>query len=440
MRWLYNILFLVFFVVASPYYFLRMWRRGNWRKGFSQRLGFFDKDIQQALTNRHVIWVHAVSVGEMNVCIALVNALHARMPNAKIMVSTTTTTGMAELQKRLPAQFGKIYYPLDRQKYVSMAFDAIHPTAIILIEGEVWPNFIWRAQASRLPLFLANARLSDRSYPRYRRFGFLFRGLFGGFTGVGAQSAEDAARLCKVGCRPEAVHVLGNLKFDTANLAARPGLDAPGLLAQLGVAADAPVLVGGSTHAGEEEILAQQFLRLRRRFPGLFLVLVPRHFERAREVARVLRAQGLKLFIRSEIKPEVRLAAGAIDCLLVDSTGELMSFYQCATVAFVGKSLAAHGGQNPIEPAALGKPTVFGPNMANFRDVVRILLAQGAAIQARDAADLERTFEELFSDPQRREQLGAAARRTVEENQGAVARTVEMIVGPLAEWGVYVAP
>ena len=234
--------------------------------------------------------------------------------------------------------------------------------------------------------------------------------------------------------------MLGNLKFDTANLNTRPALDVPGLLTRLGVAADAPILVGGSTHPGEEEILAGQFLRLRARFPKLFLVLVPRHFERTNAVRGQLEKLGLRVMCRTDIETETRLEPGSIDCLLVNTTGELMNFYQCASVAFVGKSLAAEGGQNPIEPAALGKATVFGPNMGNFRDVVRIFLARQAAVQVRDAAELEQTFEALLADPARRERLGATARQIVRENQGAVARTVEMMVGPLSARGLYVAP
>jgi len=404
-----------------------------------QRFGEYDRNLQQSLTNRHVIWIHAVSVGEMNVCVAFVNALQARFPNAKLLVSTTTTTGMAELQKRLPVHVGKIYYPIDRHKFVSFAFGALHPTAIVLVEGEIWPNFIWRAQAGHLPLFLINGRLSDRSYSRYKRAGFLFRGLFRAFTGIGVQTEEFAAKFVAVGCRPEAVRVLGNLKFDTADLSTRPELDVPALLAQLGVPADALVLLGGSTHPGEEEILADQFLRLRRRFPKLFLVLVPRHFERAGAVAGLLAKKGLAFVCRTDLG-DTRREPGSVDCLLVNTTGELMNFYQCATVAFVGKSLTAEGGQNPIEPAALGKATVFGPNMGNFRDVVRIFLARQAAVQVRDAAELERTFEALLADPARRERLGAAAQQIVRENQGAVARTVEMMVEPLAARGLYVAP
>jgi 3-deoxy-D-manno-octulosonic-acid transferase len=440
MRLFYNILFLIFFVLSSPYYFFRMQRRGNWRKGFGQRFGQYDNKIKQAITNRHVLWMHAVSVGEMNVCVELIRALEPRLPNLKIMVSTTTTTGMGELQKKLPVHIGKIYYPVDRRKYVARAMGTIHPDAIVLIEAEIWPNFIWRARALGTPLFLVNARLSDRSYPRYKRFGFLFQQLFRSFTGVGAQTEEYAAKLREVGCRPEAVHVLGNLKFDTARLDTLKSPDVPGLLAQLGVARDALLLVAGSTHDGEEEILAEQFLRLRARLPGLFLVLVPRHFERARDLGRALGKRGLKLFYRTEITPETRLASGSVDCLLVNTTGELMSFYKHASVVFVGKSLTAKGGQNPIEPAALGKATVFGPNMQNFADVARIFVSQGGAIQVRDAEELERTLAELLADQARREELGNTAQRIVRENQGAVARTVEMIVQQFAKGDLYIVP
>ena len=440
MRLFYDILFSIFFVLSSPYYFLRMYRRGNWRKNFTQRFGEYDGGIKQSLTNRQVIWFHAVSVGEMNVCMALIRALEPRLPNVKIVVSTTTTTGMGELQKRLPRHIGKIYYPIDRRKFVARALGAIHPDAILLVESEIWPNFIWRARSLSIPLFLVNARLSDRSYPRYRRFGFLFRKLFESFAAVGAQNEADAAKLCKLGCRPEAVHVVGNLKFDAANFDGRRSLDVPGLLAQLGAPADAILLVAGSTHAGEEAILAEQFLRLRTHFPKLFLILVPRHFERSGEVASELAKRGIKHAYRSEITTDTRCDAGSVECLLVNTTGELMNFYQHATVVFVGKSLTAKGGQNPIEPAALGKPVVFGPHMQNFADVVRIFLAQDGAVQVRNADELEKTLGELLANPARCAELGRNAQKIVRENQGAVGRTVDLIVQQLEGGGFYVAP
>ncbi len=211
MRTLYNILFIIFFALSSPYYFRRMRRRGNWLPGFLERFARYDPNFKQAITNRQIIWIHAVSVGEVNLCTQLIRALELRLPNIKFVVSATTTTGMAELKRHLPTHISKIYYPIDRRSCVVRALGTIKPEAIILVEAEIWPNFIWRAQALGIPVFLANARLSDRSFRGYQRFGFLFRPLFASFAGVGAQNEADAARLREAGCRPEVIHVVGNL-------------------------------------------------------------------------------------------------------------------------------------------------------------------------------------------------------------------------------------
>lgn len=440
MRLIYNILFLAFFFVSAPYYFYRMWRRGNWRDGFPERFGRYTTKLKQALTNRHVLWIHAVSVGEVNVCTQLIRALEPRLPNLKIVVSTTTTTGMGELMKKLPPRISKIYYPIDRRLYVVRALSTIDPEAVVLIEAEIWPNFLWRALERGTPVFLVNARLSERSYRGYKRFGFLFRGLFASFAGVGVQNEADAARLKELGCRPEATHVVGSLKFDAARLDEQRRLDVPALLTQIGVELDRPILVAGSTHPGEEAILVDQFLRLRQKFPSLFLVLVPRHFERCREVARELESRKIRFVYRNEIMAHTRFEKGEIDCLLVNTTGELMHFYECASVIFVGKSLAAEGGQNPIEPGALGKAMVFGPNMQNFAQVAQSFLAGDGAVQVRDALELERVLGDLLANAARREQLGANARKVVHENLGAIERTVDMIVKHLEGGELYVAP
>ena len=439
-RFIYNIIFTFFFALTAPYYFIRMRRRGNWRAGFGQRFGRYDVKFKQAITNRRVLWMHAVSVGEVNICTQLIRALEPRVPNVKIVVSTTTTTGMGLLQSKLPLHIGKIYYPIDHRKCVARAYAIVQPEAIVLVEAEVWPNFIWRARKTRTPLFLVNARLSDRSYRGYKRFAFLFRPLFSAFTGVGAQNEADADRLHEIGCRAEAVHVIGNLKFDAAQPDDRRTLDVPAMFRQLGVPLNSPVIVAGSTHAGEEALLAGIFLRLQKKIPGLFLVLVPRHFERAREVQNDLRARGVKFISRSEITADTRLKLDEVDCLLVDSTGELKFFYEQATVVFVGKSLTAEGGQNPIEPAALGKAMVFGPNMQNFADVVRIFLQEKGAVQVRNAAELERELADLLEGAARRDQLGNNALKVVRANEGAIDRTVEMILEHLRSEGHYVMP
>ncbi len=440
MRTIYNILFLIFFVVSSPYYFWRLRRRGNWTEGFGQRFAIYDAAIKQALTNRHIIWLHAVSVGEIGLCTQLIRALEPRVPNAKIVVSCTTTTGMAEYRK-LPSRITKIYYPVDRRKYVRMALATINPRAVVLLEAEIWPNFLWRTADLKIPVFLTNARLSERSYPRYQKFGWLFRRLFGSLAGVGCQNKEDAQRLIDVGCAPGKVHVVGNLKFDAgARLTEHRSLDVRGLLRQIGIADHAPVLVAGSTHDGEEMMLVDLAARLRQKFPDLFLVLVPRHFERSPDIAQKLRARGVKFICRNEIIQSLKLAANEVDCLLVNTTGELKFFYEPATVVFIGKSLTAVGGQNPIEPAALGKPVVFGPNMQNFKDIVRIFLAQDAAVQVQNIEELERTMADLLANAARRSELGKHALEVVSENLGAVERTVEMMLPYLAQRGIMVVP
>jgi 3-deoxy-D-manno-octulosonic-acid transferase len=437
---LYNLAFNLFFFLSSPYYFARLLRRGNWRENFYQRFGRYNSKIKQALSNRHVLWIHAVSVGEVNVATQLVRALEPRLPNLKIVVSTTTTTGMGELNKKFPSHIQKIYYPIDRRDYVLRAILTIHPQVIVLVEAEIWPNFILRARELRIPLFLVNARLSEKSYRGYKRFGLLFRPIFAAFSGVGCQNEADAERLRTLGCRPETIHVVGSLKFDAAKLDERRLVDVPALLRQLGVPDGARLLVGGSTHAGEEAILGEIFLRLKQRFPDLFLVVVPRHFERGKQAGKDLADRGVKFAYRSEISVSSRYAPNSVECLVVNTTGELKYFYEHAAAIFVGKSLAAEGGQNPIEPGALGKAMVFGPNMQNFVEIARSFVENRGALQVNNAAELEEALGRILADPALAAELGQNAVRVVRENSGAIERTVDMMVKYLDRGPIYVAP
>ena len=439
MRLIYNCLFTVLFWLSAPFYLFKMWRRGNWKAGFGERFGSYDAKVKQALTNRHTLWLHAVSVGEVNICTHLIQALEPRLPNVKLVVSTTTSTGMGELKKRLPSHIQKIYYPIDRRPWVMKALVTIHPEAVILVEAEIWPNFLWRALDQGVPVFLINARLSDRSYRGYRRWSFLFRPLFAQLSGVGCQTEADAERLISLGCQRERVQVLGSLKFDSARLDERRVLDVPSLLGQIGVDPSAPVLVCGSTHAGEEAVLGRIFQRLRPRFPSLLMVMVPRHSERSKEAGHELEALGIKVVYRTEITQKTLHPAGSVDCLLVNTTGELKYFYERATVIFVGKSLAAHGGQNPIEPGAMGKAMVFGPNMENFAAIAEAFVREGGALQVANAAGLEDCLGELLDAPARREALGKKALEVVEKNQGAMQRTVEMVLAQINKKGTHIA-
>jgi 3-deoxy-D-manno-octulosonic-acid transferase len=335
---------------------------------------------------------------------------------------------MAELQKKLPSHISKIYYPIDARRYVRRALRLVNPEAIVLVEAEIWPNFLWRAADLGIPVFLVNARLSQRSFRGYRSAGFLFRRIFRSFTGIGCQNADDAKRLEKLGCRAEALHIVGNLKFDAAKLDERRVLDVPRMFAQLGIAPDAPVLVAGSTHPGEEKILGEVFRRLRERFANLFLVVVPRHFERGKDAGRELASAGVKFVFRNEVMPGTQFSSGEVEALLVNSTGELRYFYEHASVVFVGKSLSTEGGQNPIEPGALAKPIVFGPNMQNFEAIAKLLVERGGALQVNGPSELEPAFASILSDGERASRMGANAQAVVKENLGAIDRTVDMIL------------
>ena len=433
MRFGYNILFVLFFWLSAPYYFWKMWRRGGWRAGFWQRFGRYTPEFKTVLSAKPVLWLHAVSVGEVGVCCQLLSALQPRVPDCQILVSTTTSTGMAELQRLLPPGALRMYYPADFFGGVRRAFRAVQPRAIVLVEAELWPNFLCEATTAQCPLFLVNARFSKTSYRNYRFFGFFLRPIFAQFRGVGCQHAGDVPRVAGLGFRPEAVRLTGNLKFDAARPGPRSGLDVPALLRRVGVGEKALVLVAGSTHAGEEAILARVLTNLRRRFPSLFLILVPRHVERAKEVVRELETHGTKFIRRTDVPDHDNATApgGPFECLLVNSTGELKFFYERADVVFVGKSITAKGGQNPIEPAALGKAVVFGPHMQNFATAAQAFLAGDAAVQVQDAAGLETALAALLSDERRRRELGQHARQVVQENLGATDRTVQLILDGL---------
>ncbi len=432
MPFLYNLLFNIAFLLSAPWYFLKMYRRGGWKDGFGERFGLYGPRLKQSLTNRQTVWFHAVSVGEVNLCTQLIQAIEPRLPLHTIVVSTTTSTGMALLQDRLPSTIVKLYYPIDRRKHVIRAIGIISPSAVVLIEAEIWPNFLWTLQRRGIPHFLVNARLSERSYRGYKRFGFLFRSLFAGFTGVGAQTSADALRLGKLGCRSEAIQVVGSLKFDSAQLEAKQLVDIPKLLEQVGVAPDSLVLVAGSTHDGEEKILAELTLRLKKQFPSLFLVVVPRHQERGATVGDALHTAGFRFIFRKNILPRTQIKSGSLDGLIVNTTGELTAFYRRADVVFVGKSLTAEGGQNPIEPAALGKAVIFGPNMQNFPEIAPAFVQAGGAVQITDAPELETVLAQLLANPERRRSLGLQALKVVRENEGSIGRTVDMIVHSIA--------
>ena len=425
-RFIYNLFWPIGLLFFLPGYFAKMIRRGGYREKFGQRVGIYGSKVRNRLSNQRSTWLHAVSVGEVNIALKLANALRALEPDLRCVLTTTTTTGFALARKTAPPWIEVMYTPLDYWPIMRRAFLVIRPARIVLVEAEVWPNLAAAANVRRISLGLVNARLSPRSERRYARFRFFVAPTFRLLDLVCVPERRDVERWTALGVQRNRIHVTGSIKFD-------PDVQAQGKTLAASVSdafrSDSLVLFGGSTHRGEEEILARVFLRLREQFPSLRLFIAPRHVERLQEIRAQLGALPLRVTFASEA-----LACGAADadCMLLDTTGELQRWYGIATVVFIGKSLTAHGGQNPVEPILTGKPVVFGPHMENFATLAKTLVSNNAAMQVNDIDSLERTVGELLRDSESRQRLVKNAHAALNEHKGGTARTAKLVheLGP----------
>ncbi|HZP36866.1 MAG TPA: 3-deoxy-D-manno-octulosonic acid transferase [Methylomirabilota bacterium] len=412
---LYSTLLAIGLAAYLPAFLLRR-RRAGYGHALAQRFGH----IGEGLPSEPRAWIHAVSVGESATAAPLVEAIHRRWPELGLVVSTITPTGARIVADRLGGIATHRYFPIDLPRAVGRALDAVRPRFFIAIETELWPNFL-RALARRgVPALIANGRISDRSFRRYRRVRRLMRRVLADVTVFAMQSEEDARRIIALGAPPDRVVVTGNLKSDAA-----PAADPPEAVwrERLGLAPTDRLFVAGSTHRGEEEPVLDAFLGARARCPGLALLLAPRHPERADEVEALVRARGLTAARRSRLPREH--APGAV--ILLDTVGELASLYGLAEVVFVGGSLVPVGGHNLLEPAMRGKPVLYGPHTGNFRDGAARLERTGGGLVVKDGLELERELRRLLEDRELAGRVGDAAREAFAGGQGAVAATLEVI-------------
>lgn len=455
MKWVvYNLLFAVVYPFLLPGFLVRMLRRGGYAARFADRFALYPNglfpstlqtserpNVQTSKCPNSPVWIHAVSVGEVQVAGQLMREWRAVEPAVRFCFSTTSSTGWKMAEREVGPDDTLIYNPLDFPNFVKSALKTVRPRAIVLTESEIWPNFIRQAKKCGIPLFLINARVSDRSAPRYRLARIFFQGVFSCFSRIFAQSDLDKARLVAAGAPADAVAVTGSFKFDVAHRNPAKEAELRAWLAAHGVADDARILLGGSTWPGEDEVLLGIYKRLLGAHP-LVLVLAPRHFEKADAVEANVRACGFSCVRRSTSlnpetpkRPDIQTANPRPPVFLSDTTGELMGLYGLADVVFVGKSLCAHGSQNMIEPCLCGKPTFVGPYTENFRPVMSDLLAADAIRQVSDAAELEKGIREIIERGNGRTgesaaagvSLGARAKAAVERRRGVVARCVAEI-------------
>jgi len=426
-RFIYNLFWPIGLLFFLPGYFVKMIRRGGYREKFGQRMGIYDGELRVRLSKRESTWLHAVSVGEVNIALKLAHALRALEPDLRCVLTTTTTTGFALANKNGPAWIEVIYTPLDYWPIMRRAFSVIRPTRILLVEAEVWPNLVALAHECRIPTILVNARLSPRSESRFRRFRFFVAPTFRLLDLVCAQEPDDVDRWVAIGVARNRIRAVGSIKYDPdgreQDLEAQEGAQQADFKH---AARESPVLFGGSTHRGEEEILASIFLRLRQQFPSLRLFIAPRHVERLREIRAQFGTLPMRVTLASEVVRQLPGESDA-DCIVLDTTGDLHRWYAIATIVFMGKSLTARGGQNPVEPIIAGKPVVFGPHMENFATLAKALVLKKGAIQVPDMDSLELTIAELLGDREACRRLVQRAREVLSEHQGATARTAALI-------------
>jgi len=418
----YNFLSVFFLLPVVCYHLYRSISRGR-PPALAERFGHIPETELSRIRNRPVIWLHAVSVGESIAARPLLKALRSRYPDHAILVSNTTETGRGTAVS-FPEKDLCIYFPFDFLPAVRKSLDAIKPELVIIMETEIWPNFTREAATRNIPVMLANGRISDRSFSRYLKFSWFFRHALQLFSRLCMQTETDCERIVAIGAPPERTERAGNLKYDIPFR--QIGQDEKLQLKELySIPDELLVLMAGSTHAGEEQPVIETFKKLLPVIDGLLLVLVPRHPERAAEVAGLLERSGVPFRRRTSLQGSEVFQRG--EALLVDTVGEMMNLYAVSDVAFVGGSLVPTGGHNLLEPASMGVPSVFGPHMSNFREIAELVLQYGAGVQVDSSAGLLESCRALITSAELRRVLGLNGLKLMRDNGGATERHMEVI-------------
>jgi len=420
---LYDIVVWLTALFLVPCYLLRGLLQGKVRRGLRERLGFFAAERFSSQPERSVYWIHAVSVGETRAAIPLIKALRKRNPEAFLVLSNVTETGHA-IGLGIAEVDDCLFFPLDASWVVRRVLNRVQPDQVIIVETELWPNFIRQCHQLSIPVHLVNGRISDRSFPRYLRFKALLQPLLAQVAGFCMQSQMDADRVGQLGAPAERIRVTGNLKFDMESTLPSDLTDAQ-LREEFRLPSSCRIVVAGSTHSGEEEQIIQVYRQLRQRHDDVMLILVPRHPERCGQVAELLTEADLAWQRRSQLGSDP-LTCG--DVLLVDTIGEMLKFYQLAQVVFVGGSLVDIGGHNILEASLLRKAVLFGPHMHNFREIAAMTeRAQGGG-RIQDQAGLLAELDRLLADENRCHAMGEKGWALLQKNAGATLRTLNYVM------------
>ncbi len=439
MSFILDLLYIIAGLLYSPLVVYRVVRHKRYRLGWSHRFGKISRDNP----GKKCIWIHAVSVGEVNAAKTVIQELKKRFINYDIVISTTTDTGQARAQALFGSKYKIMYFPFDFSWVMRRAFRNINPAICLLMELEVWPNFVDIAKKLNVPVVIVNGRVSDRSFSRYSKIKPIVKNVFAKIDLALVQTEEYADRFKQIGVPEKNVIVTGSLKYDTAQITDK--VEGSDLLAeqlnrvgwavpansQNGVHSTPYIWVAGATGPGEEEIILDVYKQLHETFNELHLVIVPRKPERFDEVAQLITNSGFDCFryntIKQTSKSESRVTSNEQQVILGDTMGDLRKFYSLATIIFVGRSLVPMGGSDMMEAAALGKCTMFGPHAFNFRQTVDVLLKDNGAILVNDKNQLLEAMKKCLNDPANAQKIANNGRQVIKNNQGATQKTIDNI-------------
>ncbi len=430
MNILYNTIFIIVLVISLPLFIPILLLSKKRRKSVLQRLGIVLPSsliLQNGMhrSKRGLIWIHALSVGEVISAEPLVKEIYNRFEDKRIVVSVSTITGYEVADSRL-RQYVKdlFYFPYDFIFSVKRVMERVSPGFVIIVESDIWPNFMYEIKKRKIKVAFANARISKRSFSGYKRFSPIMKNVFNSFSTVCAQSTEDAERLIILGVPSERVVVTGNVKFDQEfELIDKREIETQ--KQQLQIQPFQRILLAGSTHVGEEIILLDALSKLKKLFPDLVLIIAPRDIKRAGTIMNISRSKGFSTFLLEKPWRDSRIAD--TDVIVVDVIGKLKNLYALADIAFIGGSLVSSGGHNPLEPAAHAKPILFGKYMSDFKEISEMLIESGGAIKVFDSISIHDTVTMLIKDNEKAKKIGKEANTIFRENKGAVNRTLEAI-------------
>lgn len=420
---LYTLFISIFYILYSPFYLVGKKLKGERKNYFKERMGFYSQEIKKLSKYSDTILIHAVSVGEVVAAVPLAKTIVKKWNNINIVISTVTPTGRQMAKIRIPEANNYIYFPFDLKYCIKKMISTIKPRLVIIMETELWPNFIEYLNYMKIPIIISNGRISDNSYRGYMFIRPWLKKILGKIDYFTMQTELDAKRIREIGAPAERIRTTGNMKFDILDNQAEED-KIKGLSKILPFSEEDIILTGGSTHKGEEKIILETYIELKQKNKILKLILAPRHPERLYDVENLIHEMGLKFIKRSNLPSSAPVEN---NILLIDTIGELSLIYRFSTIVFIGGSLVPVGGHNILEAARYSKPVIFGPYMSNFRYSSELLLSKNGAIQIKNGCELSSVIDRLLKNPEEAKFIGRNAYKCIEDSQGATSRNLEII-------------